>query len=97
MEGKSTCRLNNYRIGEIGEGVLPLSRDYSYEWAVGRLGCSNLVRCMTGYAKGAPVIAICHGTGARCKKLLGAIRGGVAFGMQFTGLPVLGAFPKLRS
>jgi acetyl-CoA carboxylase carboxyltransferase component len=101
MEGKDVPAdgiITGY--GEIdGRGVYLYSQDYSVmSGAVGRWGGSKLVRMYDlAYAKGVPVIAICHGTGARLQEAAwGNSGGGVA--CNLTGLPGTQAqFLKLLS
>ena len=86
--------------GEVGGRDLYLySQDYSASGgAIGRWGGLKMVRMYDlAYAKGVPVIAICHGTGARLQEsAYGNTGGGVAFGMQFNRIArYSGAIPQI--
>lgn len=86
--------------GEVdGRDVYLYSQDYSaLGGALGRWGGLKMVRMYDlAYARGAPVIAICHGTGARFQEAAnGNGGGGVAFGMQFNRIArYSGAIPQI--
>ncbi len=86
--------------GEVdGRDIYLYSQDYSASGgSVGRWGGLKMVRMYDlAYARGAPVIAICHGTGARLQEsAYGNGGGGVAFGMQFNRIArYSGAIPQI--